>query len=423
MAMRWRVVLMVALLARTAAAEGVTLDQAIAEGARRSPAVVEAARVQTATRAFADDHGSALPSVPQATVQVGARDPRGLPLGPEVVLTVQQEVSLRGLGRARRDAAAWAHRAATAEVDRARLEGASTAALEWVALAEAEALHALRVNAIADATKLARIADARATAGVVTGAERGLAQAEVGAAQLALLESEGRVFEARIGLATATGRAFDGGLTANASAAAAANAPESASALAHAASAVAPTTSGDAALAQASPAIVAAEARAHQADAEVAVLHAATGPTFSFGVMAWREGSGDKAATAVISVPLPFFDPARYDAAKQGTLAAAAAGRAARARIEYEQALRVAVHEREHTREVRAAVSDNLLVPLRTALATATMAYAAGTSDLAVVLLARRSLFAAEERAVAAVADVARADIKLATLTSTLVPR
>lgn len=405
MGMRLLVVLGVALVAGRAQAEPVTFARAIGEGARHSPTVIEAARARTAADGLARDHGSGLPSVPQATVLTGVRDPRGLPLGPEVVLTVQQEVSFRGLGAARAEAADWAQRAAVSELERARLEGAGAAALEWVALLEAQELLRVRAIAARDAEKLKTIADARATAGLVTGADRALAQAEVGAAKLALLDGEGRATEARLSLAQAMGLPLDATLTAE--------------------GAFPPLeATGDAVkhLADA-PAIRAADARTRQANAEIAVAHALVGPTFSFGASVWREGSGDKAAAALVSVPLPFFDPARYDTGRQAVLASAAAGRAERLRVELEHQTRLAIHEREHRREVKTVVEESVLAPLRTALATAMTAYAAGTGELSMLLLARRSAFAAEERAITATAEVERAEIRLAALTGTLVPR
>lgn len=401
MGMRWLVGLTVALVSSRAAAEPISLARAIEDGARRGPAVAEAQKVRLATAELERDHGSALPSVPQATVMAGARDPRGLPLGPEVVLTVQQEVSFRGLGSARKNAAEWAARAAGSEVERARLEGAAVAALQWVTLLETQELQRVRETAAADATKLEKIADARATAGVVTGAERSLAKAEVGAAKLALLDGEGRALEARLALAHAMGKPLDVALTAEG----ALDTPV--------AVASSPRT----------PAIDAAEARAHQASAEANVAHAVSGPTFFFGASAWREGSGDKAAVAIVSVPLPFFDPARYDAAKQNVLAFTAAARTERLRLELDQQTRLAQHEREHTREVKKTIDESVLIPVRAALTTAMTSYAAGTGELSVVLLARRSAFAAEEQAIHATAEVERADIKHAALTGTLVPR
>ena len=169
------------------------------------------------------------------------------------------------------------------------------------------------------------------------------------------------------------------------------------------------------------PVVVAAEARAAQAEAEAKVAHAAAGPTFALGASAWREGSRDYAAAALVSVPLPFFDPARYDVGRQSVVSASAGGHASRLRAALERDARLALHEREHAREVRAQLREGVVVPLRSALATAMTAYAAGADDLSVVLLARRSTFAAEERLVSAMADVLRADVRLAAVHGTLV--
>jgi outer membrane protein, heavy metal efflux system len=154
--------------------------------------------------------------------------------------------------------------------------------------------------------------------------------------------------------------------------------------------------------------------------AEASVARATMGPYFAVGASVWREGSGDHAAAAIVSVPLPFFDPARYDEARQATLAAAAGARVDRLRVEVEREARLALHEREHTREVRTQLRENVVVPLRRALETALISFAAGTADLTVVLLARRSALAAEERLVAGMADVQRADLRVGAVGGTL---
>ena len=388
-------------------ASAVTLARAIEEGARRGPAVVESSRNREAAADFARRPGSALPSVPQATVMAGARRPYNLPTGPEVSVTVQQEISMRGLGSARRKAAEWAARAAATEVERARVEGAATAALAWVDLLEAQELLQLRTTAADDAARLARIAEVRVASGVATAVERELAKAEVGSAQLAILDAEGRATEARLALAHATGGSFDGAIAADGKLD---GTDES------------PPLDGRAvvdAIAR-HPAVRAADARASQASAEGSVARATAGPSFSVGATMWREGSGDHAAAAIVSVPLPFFDPSRYDVGRQSTATTAAQSHAARLRSELERETRLALHEHEHAREVRAKLRDGVVQPTRSALDTAMTAYSAGTNDLGVVLLARRSALAAEERLVMAMADVWRADIRLSALAGTL---
>jgi outer membrane protein, heavy metal efflux system len=388
------------------ALETMTLARAISEGARRGPAAIESSRNREAAAAFARSPGSSLPSLPQVTVLAGARTPYNLPTGPEVAVTLQQEISPRGLGSARRRAADWASRAAASDLERARIEGGATAALAWIDLLEAQGLLRLRTSAADDAAKLARIAEVRVASGAATAVERSLAKAEVGAAQVALLDGEGRATEARIALAHDTGTPMESALVAEG------DLDRSEETGVDARSVVANIASH--------PAVHAAEARAAQASADGSVTRAVLGPTFSIGGTVWREGSGDRAAAAVVSLPLPFFDPARHDVGRQATIAAAASSHAARLRTELEREARLAVHEREHAREVRARLRDGVVEPLRSALGTAMTAYSAGTNDLGVVLLARRSALAAEEHLLAAMADVWRADVRLSAIDGTL---
>ncbi len=394
--------------ARAQAATSLTLPRAVAEGARRGPAVGEAVATKRAADDLARAPGSSLPSVPQLTAQAGLRDPRGLPLGPEVILSVSQEVAARALGEARRRSADWSARAAWDDVERTRLDGALTAALAWVALLEAQELERVRAIALADAQNLERLAEVRAAAGVVPPADRSLARAEVGSAQLAVLEGEGRATEARLGLALATGEPMDVPLRAEGNLAATdEQRVDERSVLARI---------------RRHPSVRAAEARAAHASADVDVARAMLGPSFVLGASAWREGSGDRAATANVTVPLPFFDPARYDRARQATLAAGLTAHVDRVRAELEHDARIALHEREHTREVRTQLRDGVVAPLRRAMDAARAAYGAGTTDLAPVLLARRSLLSAEDRLVSASADVWRADVRVKALAGTLLP-
>jgi cobalt-zinc-cadmium efflux system outer membrane protein len=387
-------------------AVAVTLARAIEDGARHGPAVVESSKNRGAAEAFARNPGSSLPSVPQAVAMAGARRPYNLPAGPELSVTVQQEISMRGLGSARRRAAEWAARAAATDVERARIEGGAMAALAWIDLLEAQDLLQLRTATADDAARLARIAEVRVTSGVATAVERSLAKAEVGSARLAILDAEGRATEARLALAHATGASMQGAVVADGRLDGTDESP------------IDERTVVDGVAHH--PAVRAAEARASQTSAEGSVARATAGPSFSVGATLWREGSGDHAAAAIVSIPLPFFDPARYDVGRQSTIATAAQSHATRLRAELEREARLALHDHEHTREVRTQLREGVVQPTKSALDTAMTAYAAGTSDLGVVLLARRSALAAEERLVIAMADVWRADIRLSALAGTL---
>lgn len=390
--------------AQAEAGDSVTFRQAIAAGAKQGPLVREAERVRIATDAFASHPGGSLPSVPQVTLLAGARAPTGLPVGPEVVVTATQEISLRGLGSARSRVASWAARAGTSDTERSALEGAALAALAWIHLLEAQRLMQIRSTAAEAADRISNLATLRAANGVATAVERSLAHAELGSARLDVLDAEGHATEARLDLAYSMGASMSRSYVAEGSAD------------------VAAIDANEQTLARLDlhPSVLSARARAEQSRAEALVLHATNGPTFSVGASVWREGSGDKAIAGVFVFPLPFFDPAQYDTARQETLAAAADGHALRLRAELERELRLAIHERLHTREVYMHLQDDVVTPLRSSVTTSMTSYAAGTATLETVLLARRAALAAEERLVRAEADVNRADVRVAALSGTL---
>lgn len=391
-----------------AGAGAMTLDEAIAAGAQRGPPVVESVRTHAAAKDFARDPGSFLPRPLEITVLAGARRPYNLPLGPEIAVTATQDISGRRLGTVRRRAADWSARASASNVDRARVEGALTAGLAFIDLLEAQQLVSARLTAATDAERVARLAEVRVTSGVGTATERSLASAEVGSARLAVLDAEGRAIEAGYALALAVGVSLDQKLQAEGSLDRATGAGADAPRVLDAA--------------RRHPIVAAAEARASHVLAEVDVARAINGPFFAVGVTMWREGSGDHAAAAIATVPLPFFDPARHETARLNVFATAVSAEAQRLRGEIEREARVALHEQQHTREVRTQLRDGVVAPLRRALDTAIVSYTAGVTDIGVVILARRSALSAEERLVSAMADIERADLRVAAFAGTLVP-
>jgi outer membrane protein TolC len=387
-----------------------TFSAALAAAAQRGPLVLEAAHNHEAARAFAQEPGSSLPALPQLTVLAGARRPYNLPTGPEVVLSVQQEIATGKLGEARKKAAEWSARATGSELSRARLEGVTTAALAWVSLREAQDLAALRNQAHTDAERLLQIADARVKGGAATSTERSLAEAEVGSARLAELDAEGRETEARLILAPLESRWIAEGV-AEVPGVEAGETPGP-----FLVDPRGPQTGSH-------PALRAAEAHAERLAHEGTVNRVMLGPMLSVGGSIWREGSGDRAAAAVVTVPLPFFDPARYETQKQSLAVFAARAQTTRLRGELEREARLAAHDQEHTREVVTQLQTGVLDPLRRAVATSTIAYEAGTMELGLVLLARRSALAAAERLVSAKAEVSRADVRAAALSGALWPK
>jgi len=223
-----------------------------------------------------------------------------------------------------------------------------------------------------------------------------------------LLEAEGWMTEARIALAHAIGKPLDAALDADGELEV---------------SAAPPALPPHGPRPEDHPTLRAAEGRVAQLVSEGRATHASLGPTFSLGASAWREGSGDHAIAAVVSVPLPFFDPARYDTGKHALAEAAARAHASRIRSDLQRERTVAEHERRHTREIETEVRTGLVAPLIAAQTTALVAYEAGTTELSVVLIARRTSLAAQERLVIALADVRRAGVRADALEGTLLSK
>jgi outer membrane protein TolC len=161
------------------------------------------------------------------------------------------------------------------------------------------------------------------------------------------------------------------------------------------------------------PALKLANARAALADQEVRLTRAVLGPTLNVGGTYVREGTGDHVVTGFVGVPIPFFDAASYDAARQRGLQRTAEAQVDRVRAEMQRDVRVALHDHEHWREVRDALSAKALMPMREAVRLARVQYEVGTTEIAQVLLARQRLLLTEEQLARVAGQVHRADIAL----------
>jgi outer membrane protein TolC len=379
-----------------ASADGLALSRADALrlGADRGPATVEARAPLGAARGIRDAAKAPLAYSPRVSVIAGAR--RGaFGAGPELGGTVLQDLSVRGLGGARTDVGAAYARASATDVDRARLEAGATALLAWIDVLEAQELVAFRHRARADAEAIARVARARVDRGVAMPVEASLAAAEVGSAELAELDAEGQLVAARVALRFAVGlppttdvRAI-GTLDAD-------RAP------------------ADRDPSREHPAAAAARTRVALAAAEAKLARAQSSAPMSVGVQVMREGTGEQVLTGQITLPLPFLDPSRFEGARQQAHVLAAEARERRIKDEIARDVALADHERAHTREVREALREKVLVPLREAVRVARAAYEAGTQDATALLLLRQRLVAAEEQLERALAEVQRADVRYA---------
>lgn len=386
----------VAVLAtRRARAESpvvVSRAQAIALGAQQGPAAREAnAPVDAATR-MGSESRALLPFSPRVTAFAGRRT-GSFGAGPEVGVSVTQELSLHGLGARREEVAAAVRRSTLDELARARLEGAALAALAFVDLLEAQELARVRALARRDAGEIARVARARTERGVALPLESALAMAEVGSAELGERDAEGRIFEARTALQFALGL------------------PPSADV----------ATVGDLKVtrepseptgAREHPLETAARSRVGLARADARLARAQASSPFALGVNVSREATGEQLVTGTVTLPVPLFDPSRFDAARHRTMVAASEAEARRLHDERQRDSAIAAHERLHTREVHETLASNVLTPLRESVRLARASYQAGTQDVTAFLLLRQRLVGAEEQLAHAAANVQRADVR-----------
>jgi cobalt-zinc-cadmium efflux system outer membrane protein len=341
-----------------------------------------------------------LPTPPRVEVQAGPRIPAGgANVGAEVTVAAWQDLSLGGLGNARRELSSSLAREASAGLVVAEHDAVVQGALAWTEARLAEELERLREAALGAAEELQRVAELRVQSGRADPGEAALAQALVGTARAAVLDAEGRRFVAETelryftGLAPRTPVKVAGEFEAK-------DVPLDPEALVLAVRSKQP----DVALSVAS-----AERRERAAEVSVA-----TGkPFLAVGPLVTHEGTGDWIAQVRVATPLPFFNPNAFESARARGEALVARAESSERRARLEADIRMLLHEREHARVVRDALRDGALAPARLALDVASKQYAAGRAELATVLAARRELFDAEQRWAEAVADVWRADVRL----------
>ncbi len=403
--MRSLFVLTLVSLSGTAAAAPVSMD--LNEAMRRAEQAASALGPKRAAvgsaqglRRAADQR---LSQPPRIEVEIGPRfraDPSRI--GVDATLGLWQDLPLGGVGAARQR---WA-RAASGEAD-ARLrvgvhDVRAEAALSWVDLRLARELEQKRRESLEHALTIAKIAGARVRAGSAPPSEETTAKALAGRARIDVIEAEGRAHVAEVALGHLTGirgRSIDA-----AGPLALADRPmDLAPLLARARGA--------------QPDVLAAEAAAERLDRSIEVTRAAGVSSLSIGPSVTREGTGDWLVLARASFPLPLVNPAALDTARARSDAAVQRAEVRHVRVSLEREIDLAVHERQHAREIRDALRETVILPTREALRQSLAQYEAGSTDAALVLAARRELLLAEERWAEAAAEVRRADIRLLRLT------
>ena len=391
--------LAVVMVASTAGAEPVrvTLADAMRRAERHAPTLGPKRAAVAGARGVRSAADTALATPPRLEVDVGPRW-HGQPkeVGVDASVGLWQDLSLGGYGGSRKSYAQALEMEARAQLAVGQRDAKTQAALAWVDARLARELVRIRKESLTDAQEIARIAAARVRAGSVPPSEQSMAQALVGRAKADMLDARGRGFVADADLRTLIGVSAEP---------------------------VGPLDARDGALdrtrvlswvRRGQPDVAAAEARAVRSARAADLTEAGGKPFIAIGPQVTREATGDWLLLGRVSFPLPVVNPAAVETARARSEAMMAHAEVKAARALLERDVRLALEEREHSRELRNALRDGAIAPAREALRQTKSQYQAGSVDLSAVLAARRELLLSEERWAEAAADVRRADIHLA---------
>lgn len=373
----------------------IDLPHAIARGAEHGPGVAIAAAPRRALVSAREASRAFLTIPPRLTVQSGPRFVGG-GAGLEIGATLLQDIPLRAVGGARTGVADALLGYTDASVARARLDAMLRSGLAWVGAREATEILTLRRASLADARELLRVMRARGTAGTVTPSDVASADAEVALAAAGELDAEGALVEASAELHFAL--AVDEEL------------------LPVGDLAVTDDTPSDDGRAkqlavERNPSVTVARTRTLTAERDATLAHALMAPTISVGASVVREGNGENVVQGIFSFPLPFARPGAFEGARARAQADTEVQTEELEKAQVRRDVALALHERLHTRELRA-VLLGALAPLREAERLARITLDAGTNDITALLLARARRLTTGERSIRAMADVYRADLR-----------
>jgi cobalt-zinc-cadmium efflux system outer membrane protein len=370
-------------------------------GAAHGPSVV-VARAASAAAGDLSSAASHFTLPPRVTIVAGPRW-SSYATGLDLTVTALFDVPLRAVGSTRSATAEAIAGSAKSDLVRAQSDAGYEAAVAWSKGLEAKEVLKTRERGEKDLEAILAIANKRFKAGTGLPSDVAFARGDLGAAGAATLDAEGGLVDALSDLRFAMGTKPDDALDPTGDLCTTDDRPVDEKSTIADAEANAPLISS-------------AKARSKVAAADVRLVHASNGPLIGFGAQYTRDGLGEQVWAGVLTVPLPLFDPARFDATRAHVAESEAAAEVDRVRALVQKAVRLALHDRLHTREVRAKLLRDALDPLREAVRLARLQYEAGTQDLTSVLLTRQRLYTVEEQLVHACGAVHRADLSLARL-------
>lgn len=384
----------------------ITYDEAVRRAAQDGPQV-QLARAPVAAAVDAKSAADrALLYNPRLSVEAGRRHgPFGV--GPDIAVSVMQDLPLSGVGAERRSVASALSDSVGAELDRVRLSAAALGAEAWIASVEARELFRLRSASLAEAQKAVAMARARVKSGEGQPLELALAEGDRASVAAAVIDAEGMLTEAKAELRYVLGLPPEQAVEAS-------GALRMADEDVDERGAVRAVEGGH-------PAVESASAKARLAYAQARLAGASVQQPLSVGGSFRHEGSGERIWSAMVSVPLPFLNTGAFDQAMQQAEAASAGAQTEVIKAQLARDIRLALHDRHHYRELRDSLEGGAIGPLGEALRLAQVQLSAGTVDAAPVIVARQRLLGVQEQIVRAEAQIRRADLKLNELTGALV--
>ncbi len=376
----------------------VTFDEALGF-AQKGPTVSAVERAAAVSKEIGG-RVSTMASNPLVTVQPGLRILPRASVGPEATIGVSQSWNLSGLGQARKDAVKAEGDALTAEARAIALVTRMHAAKDWLDLWAAQRVAAV-ASAEADVARdLTKLAEKAASAQAATRADTADARAYLAEAKLAVIDSEGEVFERGTVLARDVAAKTADPLSASG------ELPEPS---------LPDASTWPSALVKAER-LPSVQAKAFAARAEKARSQeegAMKGTNLLLGVEVRRESPDGFLAMGTVGLTLPVFDRGERERSVSEARAARFEGEKRAATIDARTEMALAFHEVEHTGEIVAAVKGELLPALVEAAAAREQLFRAGDGTMVDVLTARRRVLAAKARLVRAQAANAWAKVKV----------
>jgi outer membrane protein TolC len=376
----------------------VRFDEAIGLAAR-APEVVGAERAAGVKRKSIDDL-SPFTENPELFLEPGARLAPAGERGFEGQVRLTESWNLGGLAGARERAGKLEARASSAEARARALEARLGAAKAWIDLWAAERLHDHAVEEAKLASELTALVKKGAVATLFTRADVADAQAYEAEAELAVISTEGAVYELSIALSREMARATPGPMEAVGDLPAPSLPPPEALALAIKSAAKLPDVEMQRLVARAERAR-AVEERALRSS------------RLTLGVAAQRDQPGGFAVYGIAGVSLPLFERGGREAGIAEAQAADREGLEKRAASDARAELVLDEHEVDHTEEALTTLEKRLVPAMDAGRSAREELFRQGEATVLEVLQSRRTSVAMKSRLERARADASWAKVKL----------